>query len=195
MNLYLGAWHSCTVGLLKTLKQLEELNLQVWQFSGLRSQNVGGSPDLPMPWMVNGCGLITDNDFQISIKTFFTIFYIPYILWLYKTGFVMGQGESTHGEQPSSGPVWRHGRVGEEKPLQPRHINPYIRIQSLARPPDPSTQPRAVWNIKYERNIFPFFCCEWNHKPSCRHTRTHFTWCDAAAQPRPASDQMDVGDN
>ena len=33
----------------------------------------------------------------------------------------------------------------------------------------------AVWNIKYERNIFSFFCCEWNHKPSCRHTRTHFT--------------------
>ena len=149
MNLYLGAWHSCTVGLVKTLKQLEELNLQVWQFCGLRSQNVGGSPDLSMPWMVNGCGLITDNDFQISIKTFFTIFYIPYILWLYKTGFVMGQGESTHGEQPSSGPVWRHGRAGEEKPLQPRHINPYIRIQSLARPPDPSTQP-PVRRLEYQ---------------------------------------------
>ena len=30
-------------------------------------------------------------------------------------------------------------------------------------------------NIKYERNIFPFFCCEWNHRGGCRHTRTHFT--------------------
>ena len=79
--------------------------------------------------------------------------------------------ESSH-HQGQSGDT---GGEGKEKPLQPRHINPYIRIQSPARLPDPSLQPRAVWNIKYEPNISPFFCCEWNHKPSCRHTRTYFT--------------------
>ena len=40
----------------------------------------------PAPAQPNG-GLITDNDFQISIKTFFTIFYIQaHILQRGKTG-------------------------------------------------------------------------------------------------------------
>lgn len=146
-----------------------------------------------MPWMVNGCGLITDNDFQISIKTFFTIFYIPYILWLYKTGFVMGQGESTHGEQPSSGAVWRHRGEGEEKPLQPRHINPYIRIQSrpgrLTRAC--SGAPSGISNMN---EIFPHFSAVNGITSRAVGTLGPIS-LDAMQQPSPASDQMDVGDN
>ena len=46
----------------------------------------------------------------------------------------------------------------------------YSRGQAAAR-----TDAARRLNIKYERNIFPFFCCEWNHRGGCRHTRTHFT--------------------
>ena len=159
-----------------------------------------------LPWMVNGCGLITDNDFQISIKTFFTIFYIPYILWLSKKqdlahSFDGARREYTvhwcHEDLETSGAVWRHRGEGERRSRYSRdNINPYIRIHPTpARPPGPSLTRRAVWNIKYERNIFPFFCCEWNHKPGCRHTRTLGPISLDAMQPSQASDQMDVRDN
>ena len=141
-----------------------------------------------LPWMVNGCGLITDNDFQISIKTFFTIFYIPYILWLSKKqdlahSFDGARREYTvhwcHEDLETSGAVWRHRGEGERRSRYSRdNINPYIRIHAWAKPDAARRLEYQIWT-KY----FPIFLLWMESQAGLSahsDTRTHFTWCDAA---------------
>ena len=155
---------------------LKTLNLQVSKFPSLHA-GLGLDPpglkldDGTLAWMVNGCPLITDNDFQNFNHNIF--FHLLYSLHSWKKqdldhcydgakytrgGWILGPEET------------QRERRGEAVSLTITLTLEYSRGQAAAR-----TDAARRLNIKYERNIFPFFCCEWNHRGGCRHTRTHFS--------------------
>ena len=114
---------------------LKTLNLQVSKFPSRHAGQGLDSPGLKLDdgslaWMVNGCPLITDNDFQnFNHNIFFHLLYSLHSWKKNRIWIIAMMEQSTH-EEDGSWDLRRHReRERQERRSRYPDNNPYIRIQ------------------------------------------------------------------